>query len=184
MIKNYNSTQLKPFTPVFEEVAWVNAPALDYNLLKNRGNSWVQYYAMDIFSSSWAAGDVTFRVIKLIWTNWDLETTYSQEIITWLGSTTAKITSVYNIATPISDTFSVLPWKIFEIYASFNTATQNLQVNTAGSKRYLFGSSTTITSANPNITIINTWTTDLSIQLKFATSAAERPIFWFLIKIY
>lgn len=35
-IKSYANTQLPEFVPVFQQIPWVNAPALDYNRLKNR----------------------------------------------------------------------------------------------------------------------------------------------------
>lgn len=35
-MKEYPNTQLPNFTPVFEQIPWVNSPALDYKMLKNR----------------------------------------------------------------------------------------------------------------------------------------------------
>lgn len=187
MDNSYNEITIPELKTPDQSQGFNNAPIedLQVNVKNNRNISQVQYFAMDVWSSAWATWDGTFRVLKLIWFNWDREKQYSQEIITALGSTTAKITKSYNIDTPKSDTISVPSWKVFEIYASFNSATQNLQVvNTTGSKRYLFWSNTTLTTTNQNISMINSGTDNLNIQLKFATSASDRPIFWFLIKIY
>jgi hypothetical protein len=35
MIKSYKNTQLEPFTPVFQQIPWINAEPIDYNRLKN-----------------------------------------------------------------------------------------------------------------------------------------------------
>lgn len=35
-VKSYPNTQLAEFTPYFEQIPWVNAPAIDYNKLKNK----------------------------------------------------------------------------------------------------------------------------------------------------
>ena len=86
-----------------------NSEVLNWTQINPSGNrniSQVQYFAMDIFSSAWATWDGTFRVLKLIWFNGDLQKAYSQEIITALGSTTAQITKSYNIDTPNNDNIS------------------------------------------------------------------------------
>lgn len=164
-----------------------NAPIEDTQLQvgNNREISGMQYFAMDIFASGWAAWDGTFRDINLIGFNGDKGKSYSQEIISTLGSTTAAITKTYTIDTPVNNVFKLPAWKIFKISAYFNSATQNLRVADTGTRRYIRAWATPLdlTSANPELVFINNWTTTSSITLKFATSAADRPIFWFLIEI-
>lgn len=164
-----------------------NAPIEDTQLQvwNNREISGMQYFAMDIFSSSGSTGDGTFRDINLIGFNWDKWKSYTQEIITALGNTTAAITKTYTIDTPVNNVFKLPAWKIFKISAYFNSATQNLRIADTGTRRYIRAWATPLdlTSNNPELVFINNWTTTSSINLKFATSAADRPIFWFLIEI-
>lgn len=164
-----------------------NAPIEDTQLKigNNRGISGMQYFAMDIFSSSGSTGDGTFRNINLIGFNWDKGKSYTQEIISTLGSTTAAITKTYTVDTPVNNVFKLPAWKIFKISAYFNSATQNLRIADTGTRRYIRAWATPLdlTSANPELVFINNWTKTSSITLKFATSAADRPIFWFLIEI-
>ena len=177
---------LPEYTPSFEKVPSYNDPSIDYNRLKNKPTSnWSQYFAMDIWSSSGATGDGTFRDVNLIGANWDRETTYSQEIIVGRGSTTAKITRSENI-TPVSNTFTLKPWQLFSITSYFNSATQTVRINRTGSSvRYIRAGATPldINSANQELIFINSGTTDSSIKLTFATSATDRPIFGFLVNI-
>ena len=163
-----------------EAIKWVQ---FDPNW--NRDISQEQYFAMDIFSSAWNTWDGTFRDINLIWFNWDRSISYTQEIISALGNTTAAITKSYTIDTPVNNIFKLPSWKIFKISAYFNSATQNIRIANTGTRRYLRAWATPLdlTSANPELVFINSWTTASSITLKFATSAADRPIFWFLIEI-
>lgn len=165
-----------------------NAPIEDtqLNAGNNREISGMQYFAMDIFSSSWSTWDGTFRDINLIGFNGDKQKSYTQEIITGLGNTTAAITKTYTIDTPVNDIIKLPAWKVFRISAYFNSATQNLRVADTGSRRYLRAWSThlDLTSANPELVFINNWTTTSNITLKFATTASDRPIFGFLIEIF
>lgn len=181
-IKSYENTQLSDNTVEFQPIAGLNTDSLDYKLLKNKPLSVVQSFAMDIWSSAWSAWDWTYRDINLIWLNGDRETSYSQEIIVWLGSTTAKITRQGTIM-PTWNTFIVNPWKVFSINSYFSSATQNLRVSITWSKRYLKWWVTDLNSTATDLIFINSGTTPNVITLKFATTAAERPIFWFLIEI-
>lgn len=181
-MKEYPNTQAPEFKPSFEPIAGLNKWPYDYELLKNKPKN--QYFAMDVWSSSGATGDGTTRDLNLIGLNGDREVTYSQEIIVGLGSTTAKITKQSSIEPPNSNTFVVLPGQIVEVSASFNSSTQNLYVSNTGSKRYLKGTTLTLNSTNPDVTFINSWTTEMTIKFQFATSASDRPIFWFFFKIY
>lgn len=163
-----------------------NAPIEDtqLNVGNNREISGMQYFAMDIFSSSGSTGDGTYRDINLIGFNGDKWKSYTQEIITGLGNTTAAITKTYTIDTPVNNIIKLPAWKVFRISAHFTNATQNLRVSITGSKRYLRSWNTDLTSTNPELAFINSGTTTSNITLKFSTSAADRPIFWFLIEIF
>lgn len=138
---------------------------VDYKQIVNRP-PW-GFFAMDIQSSAWVSWDATFRVLKLIGNNGDLQVSYTQEIITSLWNTTAKITKRQTISSDL-DTISVQPWQIMEVYASFNSATQNLQISTTWSFRYLFWTNSTLTTTNQQVSIINFWTSNLNVQFKFA----------------
>jgi len=167
---------------------WYDSESIKWVQIDPEGNreiSQEQYFAMDIFASGWAAWDGTFRDINLIGFNGDKGKSYSQEIISTLWSTTAAITKTYTIDTPVNNMFKLPAWKIFKISAYFNSATQNLRISDTGTRRYIRAWATPLdlTSANPELVFINNWTTTSSITLKFATSAADRPIFWFLIEI-
>ncbi len=167
---------------------WYNSDVLNWQQIdpkNNRNISGEQYFAMDIFSSSWNTWDWTFRDLKLIGFNWDKWVSYTQEIITALGNTTASITKSYTIDTPVNNTFKLPTWKVFKICAYFNSTTQNLRISDTGTRRYIraWASQLDLTSTNPELIFINNWTTTSNITLKFATSASDRPIFWFLIEI-
>lgn len=163
-----------------------NAPIEDTQVQvgNNREISGMQYFAMDIWSSSWSAWDASFRNINLIGFNWDKVKTYTQEIISALGNTTAKITKSYTINTPISNTIKLPAWKVCKISAYFNSSTQSMRIWITGSKRYLKWWNTDLSSTVPELTFINSWTTTSNVTFQFQTSVAERPIFGFLIEIF
>lgn len=144
----------------------------------------MQYYALDIWWTGWAAWDATYRIINLIGLNGDRDKTYSEEIIQWLWSTTARITKTYTIDTPVNGVIKVPPWAIFRINARFSTATQTLRMTISGSYRFLNGNSNDLTDANPTATLINASNTSLTIYFRFQTTAAERPVFWFFVEIF
>lgn len=171
--------------PVLES-SYAQAPINDVQIKTggNRKISNTQIFALDINSSAWATGDVTSRIVNLIWFNWDRAKSYSQEIITSLWSTTATVTKQYTIDTPKNNIIRVPSWKIIEVSARFSSATQTLVINnTTWSFRYVWGTSNSLTSANPSVAMFNVGTDDLNINLKFSTSASDRPNFGILIKI-
>lgn len=185
--KDNNPHDILPeYNPSFEKVPSFNEQSVDYNRLKNLPtSSWSQYFAMDIWSSAGATGDGTFRDVNLIWVNWDRETSYSQEIIVALGSTTAKITRSESV-TPVSNVFTITPWQIFSITSYFNSATQTVRISRTGwSVRYIRAGATPldINSANQELIFINSGTSNASVKITFATSASDRPIFGFLVQI-
>lgn len=150
----------------------------------NRKISGMQYFCIDVFSSSGSAWTWTFTDINLIGQNGDRAKSYTQEIIVWAGNTTAQITKSYTIDTPISNNLIVPPWKIAEIYWRPSSSTQTLRIDVTGTYRFIKWSTLDLTNTTDNVTIINSWTSNLKLKLKFATSASERPIFWFLLKIF
>jgi len=176
------------FTPTTPQTIWVSGFWVDYERTYNKpdtSSSWSKYFAMDIWSSAGATGDGTFRDVNLIWVNWDRETSYSQEIINTLWSTTAKITRSESV-TPVSNIFTLTPWQIFSITSYFNSATQTVRISRTGwSVRYIRAGATPLdlNSANQELIFINSGTSNSSVKLTFATSASDRPIFWFLVQI-
>lgn len=187
MDNSYNIVTIPEIKTPDQSQGLNNAPIEDTQVQvgNNREISGMQYFAMDIFSSSGSTGDGTFRDINLIGFNWDKGKSYTQEIITALGNTTATITKSYTIDTPVNNTFKLPAWKVFKICAYFNSTTQNLRIADTGSRRYIraWASPLDLTSTNPELIFINNWTTTSNITLKFATSASDRPIFGFLIEI-
>lgn len=181
MIKEYKPTSLETKDPFFEKVPWINEQSIDYRLLRNND---FKYFYFDVWSSTWSAWDATFRVVKLIGKHGDREEQYSQEIITSLGSTTAKITR-WGTMFVQGDSFILPAWKVLEVFAYFSTSTQNLEIRLTGSSyRRIRWSNNTLTSTNDNVAVVNSWQTDIVVDLRFATSAAERPVFWSFFKIF
>lgn len=181
MIKDSPNTQIDSKEPSFEQVQGINKQWYDARLLRNKE---LVYFAFDVWSSSGATWDATFRVLKLIGNNGDRETSYTQEIVTWVGNTTAKITRSGNMYVQW-DSFILPSWHVLEAFGSFNSWTQVAEVRFTGSSyRYVRWSSRTLNSANDNVAVINSWTTDIVVDLRFYTSASDRPIFWLFFKIY
>ena len=179
----YTFDEAPKFTPVFPINTETEALPSEYNTLKNQPLN-LQVFAYDVASVSWSAWDATARVVNIIGSNTDRGTSYSQEIITSLGSTTANITRSGNIQ--ISNNSFILPsGGVLEVIWRFTTATQNLEIRlTWSSSRFLQGSSSTMTSTNDKIAFINSWTTNIVVDMRFSTSAAERPNFGVFFKIY
>ncbi len=181
MIKDSPNTQIDSKEPSFEQVQGINKQWYDARLLRNKE---LVYFAFDVWSSSGATWDGTFRVLKLIGNNWDRETQYTQEIITGLGNTTAKITRSGNMYVQ-GDSFILPAGHILEVFWRFHTATQSVKIMlTWSSYRYVRWSNITLNSANDNVAVINSLTNDIVVDLQFYTSASDRPIFWLFFKIY
>ncbi|HNG96758.1 MAG TPA: hypothetical protein PLW93_00635 [Candidatus Absconditabacterales bacterium] len=181
MIKDSPNTQIDSKDPSFEQVQGINKQGYDARLLRNKE---LVYFAFDVWSSSGATGDGTFRVLKLIGNNGDRETSYTQEIITSLGNTTAKITRSGNMFVQ-GDSFILPSGHVLEAFASIYTATQNVEIRLTGSSfRYVRGTSRNLTTTNDNFAVINSGATDIIVDLRFATSASDRPIFGLFFKIY
>lgn len=185
-IKSYSNTQMPNNPVVFPQIPGLNTDPLDYNRLKNKPEqeASVRSFAMDIWSSAWSTWDGTFRDLNLIGANWDRETSYSQEIISTLGSTTAKITRQWTIV-PTWNIFTLAAWEVFSITSYFYSTTQTVRMSVTGSKRYLRAGATPldINSTNPELIFMNSGTTSSDVKLTYATTASDRPIFGFLIEI-
>lgn len=181
MIKDSPNTQIDSKEPSFEQVQGINKQWYDARLLRNKE---LVYFAFDVWSSSGATWDWTARVVKLIWNNWDRETQYTQEIITGLGNTTAKITRSGNMFVQW-DSFILPSGHILEAFGSFNSTTQFAEIRLTGSSfRYIRWSNRTLQTSNDNVAVINSWNTDIIVDIRFSTSASDRPIFWLFFKIY
>lgn len=181
MIKDSPNTQIDQKDPYFQKVQGINEQGMDARLLRNKE---LVYFAFDVWSSSGATWDATFRVVKLIGNNGDRETQYTQEIITGRGNTTAKITRSGNMFVQW-DSFILPAGHVLEVFWRFNTATQSVKIMlTWSSYRYVRWSSITLNSANDNVAVINSLTNDIVVDLQFYTSASDRPIFWLFFKIY
>lgn len=167
--------------PTFEKVAWLNEPALDYKLLKNKG--WMQTFALDVNCSAGATADWMYREVS-VGSNWDIWTSYSQTILTWLGSTTALVTKQYDMVDYMWNVFKLPPWKVMEVTARLPTGTGLIRLDYTWSIRFLLWSTTDMSSTNTHIVFINSNTTTKDITLKFATGASDRPTFGIFIRIY
>ena len=154
------------------------------NVGNNRRISNMQYFAMDIFCSSWATGDVTFRDVNLIGFNWDLAKSYTTEILPTRWNSTATLTKSYTIDTPIENVILVPTWKIMEVCTSIASATITVKASITWTFRYLEGTTANLTSTTPRVSVINSSNDYLRVKIQFATSASERPSFWIVIKIY
>lgn len=186
--KTYEPHNIETWSePVWTEVPWLNAPAIDYKLLKNRVSSWgVNYAVLDFWATAWATWDGTYRIINLGWVDWDLQTAYtSYTLLTGLGTMDYKLTRVVSGVTISGNNVSV-PWgKTCRISCYPSWANHNVRITvTGGSLRYLVGGSLDFTWASGTTTFINASTSDATFTIKYATGAANRPIFGLLIEIF
>lgn len=169
--------------PKWDKIPWLNEDRQDFKLLKNKPASGFTFFAMDIWSSAGATGDWTYREVNLIGANWDMETSYSQEIVVGRWSTTAKITKRYTAI--VSGNLITIPagW-VVNVVANFTNATQFIRLTqTWWSLRWMRWSSLDMNNTNNDITFINSSTSDSTLLIKFWTSASDRPIFGINISI-
>lgn len=153
--------------------------------ISSTGGSANNFAVFDFWSSAGATGDSTFREMTLSGTNWDKQVTYNQELILGRGSTTYKLTKVYNGVTIVGNVITIPAWKICRIQTNFSAATEYARISTTWwSIRYLRGnSSLDLTSTNPEATFINASANDMTFKILYATSSTNRPIFWIFIEI-
>ena len=188
MDNSYNEISIPEIKIPDQTQGLFNAPIEDTQLKigNNRDISWMQYFAMDIQCTSWATADWLFRAVNLIWVNWEQWKIYSQEILVWLGSTTAYVTKTFTVDTPTSSIFKVPPWKVIEVTARLPTATWSIKMDYTGSLSYLIDQwwLNILSTTNTHIVMLNSNATTKDITLKFATAAADRPSFGIFIRIY
>lgn len=181
--KYTSSNEVKWDEPSFDQVNWLNVEALDYKLLKNKPNSWIKTFSLDVNCSAWATADWTYREVS-VWSDWDIAVSYSQTILTWLGSTTAIVTKQIDMVEYVWNVFQLPPWKTMEVTARLPTSTWLIRLDYTWNIRFLLWSTTDISSTNTHIIFINSNTTTKDFTLKYATSASDRPTFGIFIRIY
>lgn len=173
--------------PNFDKVPWLNEAPLDYKLLKNKGSSWgYTYAALDFWATAWATWDATYREVNLGWVDWDMQTAYtSYTLLTGLGTMDYKLTRK-SVWVSISGNNIVVPaWKVCRISCYPSWANHNVRITvTGGSLRYLNNASLDFTWTSGSTTFINASASDATFVIKYATGAANRPIFWLLIEIF
>lgn len=188
MVNSYNEISIPDIKLPDQSQGINNAPIEDFQLQvwNNREISGMQYFAMTINCTAGATADWMARVVNLLWLNLVQEASYSQEILVWLGSTTATFTKTYTIDTPVNSIFKVPPWKIIDITVRLSTATSSVIMDYTWTMRYLKCESglNTMTSVNNHIIMMNSNTSIKDVTLKFRTSAADRPTFGIFIRIY
>lgn len=156
---------------------------IDYRLLVNKPH-FFDYFTLFIDSSAGATWDGTYREVNLIWNNWDLWKSYSQEIVVWRGSTTATVTKKYTVSITWNS-IEVPAWSIVEIECRPLTSTQIVQIATTGwSFQYISWNSMDFSFTFTKATILNNSTSNATLKLNFGTSWTDRPRFWLFIRIY
>lgn len=153
---------------------------IDYNLLINKPTSSGSFFAYDVFSSAGAAADATFRDINIIGSVWDLQVSYSTEIIVGRGSTTAQISNVWTIRHTSTD-FTFSAGSVIRVQAYLFSASDTLRMSLTGSYRNITPNATDLTSTNYEKVILAT--TSLTLKFQYATTAGNRPIFGYLLEV-
>lgn len=174
------------FTPQFPAMPWVNDKPNDYALLINTPSNGVNYAVLDFWATAWATGDATYREVNLWGTNWDLQTAYTAyTLLTGLGTMDYKLTRVVSGVTITGNNVTVPAWKTCRLSCYPSWANHNVRITvTGGSLRYLVGGSLDFTGASGTTAFINASASDATFVIKYATGAANRPIFWLLIEIF
>lgn len=176
-----DNIKIDEFIPVFEKIGWLNETPIDYKLLKNKPNL---YLTLFIDSSAGATWDGTYRELNLIWNNWDLWKSYSQEIVVWRWSTTATVTKINTIEISWNDIL-IPAQSVIQIDCQPITSTQTIRlITTWWSFKYLKWSSLDLTATFNSIILLNESTSNATMKLNFGTSWTDRPRFWIFIRIY
>lgn len=173
------------FIPVFDQIPGLNTTSSDYNLLKNKPTS-VGWSFLNLYyrTTSWTAGDATYRVVNMLGNYWDIASSQTASILVGLGTQTTAITKQGNI--PILGNSIILsPWKTISIKASFQTATQTLQVTTTGwITQYLYKNTLFLDkNTQDTVTFISTAITDITVWFSYATTASDLPRFGLSVEI-
>lgn len=143
--------------------------------------SWKKWF-YDIWMTSWATWDGTFRNFDYKGVNGNMETTFTWVLLNWLASMSGKLTN-----RTYASTITVKPWEVCRIYSYIYSSTSVIRITrTWGGQRFLEGvwGSFDLTQSNPRISFINTWVTDMTVDFQYWTSASDRPIFWIGFEVY
>jgi len=176
------------FTPIFPSIPWINKDGWDYEALRTKPtSSWgVNYAVLDFWATAWATWDGTYREVNIGWVDGDMQTSYTAyTLLVWLGTMDYKLTRVISGVTISGNNVTVPAWKTCRISCYPSWANHNVRITvTGGSSRFLVGGSLDFTGASGTTTFINASASDATFVIKYATGAANRPIFWILIEIF
>ncbi len=148
--------------------------------------SWsLNFMALDIFSTSWANADGTYRDVIYPWIEGDRGASYNKTILTGLGATVCQYTQRSVLDTGVFDgiDFTISSWKICVISTNITSASAILRLSITWFIRYLASNSNDLTSTVNRVSFINSWTTDVKFRIKFASSPWSLPSFGILIEI-
>ena len=170
--------------PVFEKIAGLNAPPIDARLLINNISSSSQFLNLYYRTTAGTAGDATYRVVNMLGNYWNIASSQTASVLVGLGTQTVEVTKQGNI--PLSgNSITLNPWKTISIKASFQTATQLLQVTTTGGVSQFLYKNTLFLDKNTQdtVTFMSTATTDITVWFSYATTASDLPRFGLSIEI-
>lgn len=172
--------------PIMQEIAGINEAPLDYKVLKNKSSSGVNYAVLDFWATAWATWDGTYREVNIWGVDGDMQTAYTAfTLLTWLGTMDYKLTRKSVGVTISGNNITVPAWKVCRISCYPTWATHYVRITvTGGSLRYLENGSLDFTWVSASTSFINASASDATFVIKYATTAANRPIFWLFIEIF
>lgn len=151
------------------------------------GTQWnLNFFAFDLWGQSWANADGTFRDVVYPWINGDLLADYTKTVLSGLWTSTVKYTQRSYFDPLIFDgtDITIKPWKIVTITAAINAATAILRLLLTGwTFRYLEGSTTDLTQANPRVSFVSASSVDIKMRLRYVDTGLNKPIFGANIQI-
>lgn len=171
--------------PIMQPIAGINEAPYDYKLLKNKWG-WVSYAVFDFWATAWATWDATYREVNIGGVDGDMQTAYtSYTLLTGLWTMDYKLTRVVSWVGISGNNITVPAGKTCRISCYPSWANHNVRITvTGGSSRFLVGGSLDFTGASGTTAFINASASDATFVIKYATGAANRPIFWLLIEIF
>lgn len=163
----------------------IKARDLDWNGFTMASGA--KIFLFDFWWLSGGTGDTMFRNILFPCKDWDMQVTYNTIALEGqVSNISAKWTMRYTTENYDGvKTLTLKPWEILEVTSYIYSSTANLRLQTSWwSYRFLSGNTTTLTQANPRVSLINASASDMAITFQFATSASDRPTLGVLCKIY
>jgi len=160
---------------------------IDYEMLVRKGSTWGATYAVfDFWWTAWAVGDWTYREVNIWGSEWDMQVAYTAyTLLTGLWTMDYKLTRKSSWVTINGNNITVPAWKTCRVSMYFNASTMLWRITvTGGSLLYLLGGSLDFTNTTPTCAFINASASDATFVIKYATSAANRPIFGVMIEIF